>query len=61
MLSLTRGEGQRVFLHLPNGDDVIVEVAEIDRGKVKLRFSAPRNVQIMREELLERERPEAAP
>jgi carbon storage regulator CsrA len=33
------------------GDDIIVTVIRIDRGKVRLAFEAPRDVRIDREEV----------
>lgn len=57
MLSLTRkagerviiGAGQRVLLR----GDITVQVLEIRDGKVRLGFSAPKEITIHREEVLE--------
>lgn len=48
MLVLSRKVGQRVIL---NGN-IIVEVVEFHGHKVRLGFTAPDDVEIMREELL---------
>ena len=62
MLILKRYIGQRILLQLPNGQEVIVVVTEIDRrtAAVKLGIVADRSVVILREEVAQRiERPEA--
>jgi carbon storage regulator len=59
MLILTRRKGGRVILMLPEGQQIIVTVTEIDRGKVRLGFTAPDDIPIYREELLDRPDPHA--
>lgn len=54
MLSISRRAGERTHLILPSGERVVIELVEVDRGKVKLRFDAPASVKIWREELLTR-------
>ena len=56
-LVLTRRAGERVRI----GDDVTVEVIEIDGGKVRLRFTAPESVTIFREEIIGKARRESVP
>lgn len=51
MLVLTRKLGERVLI----GDDVVITIVHIDRGKVRLGIQAPKNVPIWREELLPQE------
>lgn len=51
MLTLTRKRGQSVVIDCPGGP-VEVRVQEIERGKVRLSFDAPRDVKIYRNELL---------
>ncbi len=51
MLAISRKYGERVLI----GDDIIVTVIRIDRGKVRLAFEAPRDVSIDRAEVRERE------
>jgi carbon storage regulator len=46
MLVLTRKFGERVYI----GDDIVITVVEIDRGRVRLGFEAPPHVKIYREE-----------
>lgn len=48
MLVLTRRIGERILI----GDDIWVTLVEIDRGRIRLGFEAPREVPIWREELL---------
>lgn len=52
-LTISRKLGEKVLI----GDNIWVQVAEIDRGKIRLRISAPRGVPIMREELIGLDRP----
>jgi carbon storage regulator CsrA len=47
MLSLTVNRNGKVFI----GDDIVVEVVEIRRDRVKLAFTAPREVDIDREKV----------
>lgn len=51
MLILTRREGEAIRI----GDDVWITVERIERNHVRLGFDAPREVPIVREELLTRE------
>jgi carbon storage regulator CsrA len=48
MLVLTRKVHQSILIR----DDIVVEVLGVDRGRVKIGVSAPRDVTILREELL---------
>ena len=52
MLNLKRVEGQSVLI----GDDIIVRVISIINNEVKLGFLAPKNVRIVREEIVYHER-----
>ena len=52
MLVLTRKLGQKTVIITPSGDRIEVVVVDIDRGKIRLGFTAGRSVQIFREELL---------
>jgi carbon storage regulator len=49
MLILSRKLGEKVVI----GDNITVTVVDIDRGKVRLGFEAPRDIQINRLELHE--------
>ena len=46
MLVLTRKIGERIFI----GDDIILTVVDIERGRIRLGVEAPRQVPIYREE-----------
>lgn len=48
MLVLCRKLGEKVLI----GDDVVVTVVDIDRNKIRLGITAPRDVPICRSELL---------
>lgn len=48
MLVLTRSEGQRLFI----GDDVIITVVRIGDGNVRIGIDAPRDTNIVREEVV---------
>jgi carbon storage regulator len=50
MLVLTRRKDESIHI----GDDVVVNVAEIRKGQVKLTIDAPRHVPVYRSELRER-------
>lgn len=52
MLVLTRRLGEQIRI----GDNILITVIEIDRGKVRLGLEAPPNVSIFRKELLNEER-----
>ena len=51
MLYLSRGEGQRLTLTLPDGRTVTVDVLELDRGRVRLGIDAPCDIIVDREEI----------
>jgi carbon storage regulator CsrA len=53
MLVLARALGQRICIRLPEGE-VVVEVCKIDGGRVSLGISAPRSINVAREELVDR-------
>lgn len=48
MLVLTRKKGEKVYI----GDDVCVCIVDIDRNKVRLGIEAPRDVPVLRSELV---------
>ena len=50
MLILTRREGEIIAI----GNDVTVKVIEVDGSQVRLGISAPRNVEVHREEVWQR-------
>jgi carbon storage regulator len=50
MLILTRKLNEKILI----GDGIVVTVLELRGGKVKLGFSAPEGVKILREELKEK-------
>jgi len=47
MLVLTRKPGESIVI----GDDIVLTVVAVGRGRVRLGVTAPRNVSIQREEL----------
>lgn len=51
MLVLSRRKDQRIRI----GDDIEIVVVEASRGKVRIGIEAPREVRVIRPELLERE------
>lgn len=53
MLVLSRKAGERIYIN----DDICITVVDIDRGKVRLGIEAPRNIPIVRSELLEQPPP----
>ena len=57
MLVLSRRVGQDIYI----GDDIIVTVISVVRGKVKLGVEAPRNIDVDRPEVRKRKRQAAMP
>lgn len=57
MLVLSRKLGERIYV----GEDVVVTVVDIDRGKVRLGIEAPRETAIVREELRQNFKPSPPP
>ena len=49
MLILSRRPGEQMLI----GDDILVEVLEISGTQVRLGITAPREVSVLREELLD--------
>ena len=54
MLVLTRKKGESILL----GDDIEIHVVSVEDGSVKLAINAPRNVTIIRKELIKEIREE---
>ena len=48
MLVLSRKLGEKIYI----GDNIVITVVDIDRGKIRLGIEAPRDVAIYRQELL---------
>jgi carbon storage regulator len=53
MLVLSRKQSERIFI----GDNIVITVVDIDKGKVRLGIECPRNIAIYREEI----RPQPVP
>ena len=51
MLVLSRKAWEKIRI----GDDIVITVVQIDRGKVRLGIEAPRTVPVFRSELLDKE------
>ena len=55
MLALTRKEGERIVLLVPDGEDqveIVVEGSESRSGTARLGIDAPQKGRIVREELI---------
>lgn len=48
MLVLSRKLGEKIHI----GNDIVLTVVDIDRGKIRLGIEAPRSIPVYREELL---------
>ncbi|MFY9380624.1 MAG: carbon storage regulator CsrA [Eubacteriales bacterium] len=48
MLVLTRKQNEGIII----GDDIVVTVLDIEKDKIRLGIQAPRNIRVIREELL---------
>ncbi|SHE47077.1 carbon storage regulator, CsrA [Thermoanaerobacter uzonensis DSM 18761] len=49
MLILTRKVGQAIII----GEDIEIRILEIDDGQIKLGVTAPKNISVLRKELIE--------
>ena len=47
MLVLSRKEGERILI----GPDIELTIVDVSSGRVKLGFSCPTNIRVLREEL----------
>jgi carbon storage regulator len=47
VLVISRKLGEKVFI----GDNIVLTVVDIDRNKIRLGFTAPREIEIDREEI----------
>lgn len=56
MLVLTRRAEERIHI----GDNIVVTIVSVDRGKVRVGIEAPSTIPIMREELLDEDDPRRA-
>lgn len=57
MLVLSRKLGERILITTPERRFIWVSVVDIDRGKIRLGFTAPEEVVVMREELVDQKEP----
>lgn len=48
MLVLSRKLGEKIYI----GENIVITVVDIDRGKIRLGIECPRDIPIYREELL---------
>lgn len=53
MLVLSRKENESIVVKLPNGQKIIVKVQRITGNVVRLGIEAPKDIAIVRQELLE--------
>jgi carbon storage regulator len=54
MLAIPRRPGETIVIELPTGERVSVAVVRIRGNQVRLSVEAPRELPVVREELLER-------
>lgn len=59
MLCLSRKIGERIVIRTPEGRQITIFVAAVERGKVRLGVEAERSVEIYREEILPPKPPES--
>lgn len=51
-LVLSRKLGEKIYIKTKSGDEIVVVLTDIDRGKVRIGFKADKSVEILREELM---------
>jgi carbon storage regulator len=54
MLVLSRKQGERIVI----GDNIVITVISLEYGKVRLGIEAPREIEVWREEMLDRPKEE---
>lgn len=54
MLILSRFTNDQVFLTLPNGEVITVTIVEVRNGKVRVGFEAPQDVEILRDDAIDK-------
>ena len=59
MLVLTRCPGETLIIETQTGEQITVTVLEVKGNQVRIGTQAPDDIAIVREELLEKLRPEA--
>lgn len=52
MLMLTRSPGERILLKCPNGQEIWITVGYKNKREISLGIDAPKDVQILREEII---------
>jgi carbon storage regulator len=50
MLVLSRKQGERIVI----GDNIVITVVSMEYGRVRLGIEAPREIEVWREEMLDR-------
>ena len=53
MLVLTRKADEAIILTMPSGEQIDIIVTEVSRNQVRIGIDANKDVQVMREEMLE--------
>ncbi len=56
MLTLSRKLWSKTYLELPDGRTIVVQVVEIGKSQVKLGFQADKDIRIIREEIMGKDR-----
>lgn len=51
MLILSRRENQALILELPDGEEIVIMVDQINGSSVKIGIKAPYEIKVLREEL----------
>jgi carbon storage regulator len=54
MLVLSRKQGERIVI----GDNIVITVVSLEYGRVRLGIEAPRDIEVWREEMLDRPKEE---
>lgn len=60
MLVLTRKEGQQIVIEQPGGEPIVITIAKLHRGSVRVGIDAPKSNYILRAEIVDKAKEKAA-
>ena len=60
MLVLTRKEGESIVIEQPGGEPIVITIAKLRAGSVRVGIDAPKHVHILRAEIVDKAKEKAA-